>query len=113
MNTLIDTTEKIKGNISQLDKLFEHRSRLAICVLLTSYDKISFRRFKELMQETDGNLGAQLRKLEDEKYISISKEFENRRPISWYSISKKGRTALDNHLTAVESLMQIKPAPKD
>lgn len=109
MSALIDTTTKIKGDIAQLDKLFEHRSRLAICVLLTSYDKISFRRFKELMQESDGNLGAQLRKLEDEKYISISKEFENRRPISWYSITKKGHKALSNHLTAVESLMQITP----
>lgn len=113
MGKPFDTTKKIKGSVAKLNKLFEHRSRLAVCVLLTTYDKISFRRFKELLDESDGNLGAQLRKLEDEKYITIHKEFENRRPISWYSLTKKGRNALQDHLAAVESLMQIKPSAKE
>ena len=109
MTSDIDTTETIKGSVAKLDKLFEHRSRLAICVLLTSYEQISFRRFKELLDESDGNLGAQLRKLEDQKYISIQKEFENRRPISWYAITEKGRSALRDHLAGVESLLHIGP----
>jgi len=107
-NNLDLVTDKIKGNVAKLDKLFEHRSRLTICVLLMSYEKVAFRRFKELLQESDGNLGAQLRKLEDEDYISTKKEFENRRPVSWYSITGKGREALQRHLTGVEALMDIK-----
>src|SRR5438876_12282724 len=37
-----------------LDRLLEHRTRLAICVLLVRHDAISFSRFKELFDETDG-----------------------------------------------------------
>jgi len=105
-------TESIKINVAKLDKLFEHRSRLTICVLLMSYDRIAFKRFKELLQETDGNLGAQLRKLENENYIYIEKEFENRRPVSWYSITEKGQTALQEHLAGVDALLGVSQTNK-
>ena len=76
----------IQKEFMRLDKLLEHRTRLAICALLQRYDRINFRRFKELLNETDGNLGAQLRKLEDADYIKVEKRFEERRPVSWYKI---------------------------
>lgn len=88
-----------------LNKLFEHRTRLAICVLLTRFDRITFSRFKELLKETDGNLGAQLRKLEDAGYLTVDKEFSERRPVSWYAITKIGRNALKQHLTNLEALI--------
>ena len=113
MTNEIKNTEQIKGSVAKLSKIFEHRTRLAICVLLMSYERISFRRFKELLAESDGSLGAQLRKLEDEKCISIHKEFENRRPISWYSITSKGRAALNDHISAVETLLDIVPEKKE
>ena len=97
--------------ISQLlldfDKLLEHRARLAIMSLLNLYDKIAFKRFKQLLNETDGNLGAQLRKLEEAGYITVNKEFENRRPVSWYSATKQGRVALTAHLNALVQLAEV------
>ncbi len=51
--------------LAALDTLLDHRVRLAICVLLSRYDRLSFSRLKELTGETDGSLGAHLRKLED------------------------------------------------
>ena len=56
-------------------------------VLLSTADALSFSRLKTLLNETDGNLGAQLRKLEDAGYVNVKKEFENRKPVSWYSLS--------------------------
>lgn len=99
--------EDISLHFAQLDKLLEHRSRLAICSLLAKYDQVSFRRFKELLGETDGNLGAQLRKLEDAEYLNVSKEFEARKPISWYSITKKGRASLIKHIEALKGLTEL------
>ena len=99
--------EPIKTHIAQLNKLLEHRSRLAICSLLFKYDQISFRRFKELLSESDGNLGAQLKKLEDADYIAVSKEFENRKPISWYSITQQGRKSLKSHLEALKGITDL------
>ena len=49
-----------------LDPAFEHRARLAIAVLLARHGEISFARFKQELALTDGNLGAQLRRLEDD-----------------------------------------------
>lgn len=97
-----DTT--IGEHLAQLDKLFEHRVRLAICVLLTQSDRLSFSRFKELLDQTDGNLGAQLRKLEDAAYISIDKQFAGRKPVSWYALTKTGRKALKAHLSALQAM---------
>jgi DNA-binding PadR family transcriptional regulator len=88
-----------------LNKIFEHRSRLATCVLLSKNKKLSFRRLKELLSETDGNLGAQLKKLENEKFISVEKEFVDRKPVTWYQITKDGKKALKIHLAALEKLI--------
>ena len=94
------------GGLQDLDKVLEHRVRLGIAVLLARYDEISFSRFKELLQETDGSLGAQLRKLEDEGYVSARKEFRNRRPATWYALTSQGRKALRSHLAALRQLIR-------
>lgn len=88
-----------------LDRLLEHRVRLAVCVLLSRNDTMSFSRFKELFAETDGNLGAQLRALEEAGYIGVRKEFRDRKPVSWYSLRPKGRKALVAHVEALEDLI--------
>jgi len=95
----------IKKQFASLDKLLEHRTRLAICALLQRYERVNFRRFKELLQETDGNLGAQLRKLEDAGYIEVEKEFADRRPVSWYKISTDGKNALQTHLSGLKGIL--------
>ena len=88
----------MKNEIERLDRVLEHRLRLAIAVLLTRYERLSFSRLKELTDETDGNLGANLRKLEDEGYVVVSKEFVDRKPVSWYAITPSGRRAIKAHV---------------
>jgi DNA-binding PadR family transcriptional regulator len=95
----------VKREIERLDRLLEHRVRLAICVLLTRYDRLSFSAIKSLTEETDGNLGANLKKLEDEGYVSVAKEFVDRKPVSWYAISARGRKALRTHLDGLGKLI--------
>lgn len=94
----------IGTHLGKLDKLFEHRVRLAICVLLTQSDVINFSRFKELLEQTDGNLGAQLRKLEDAGYVTVDKRFEGRKPVSWYALTKVGKNALQAHIKALQAV---------
>jgi DNA-binding PadR family transcriptional regulator len=97
--------ELLQSRLEGLDDLLEHRSRLAACVLLSKTDQLSFSRLKQLLQETDGNLGAQLRKLEDAGYLSAHKEFVDRRPITWYRLTAAGRKALLAHLGALEKVI--------
>ena len=89
----------------QLDPLLQHRARLGICVLLSDTTALSFSRLKELLGETDGNLGAQLRKLEQATYVAVRKEFQDRKPVSWYSITAAGRKALRKHVSALRRVL--------
>lgn len=91
--------------LAALDTLLDHRVRLAVCVLLSSHDRLSFARLKELTAETDGSLGAHLRKLEDAGYARVKKEFVGRKPTSWYSLSPAGMGALAVHLQALTELL--------
>jgi DNA-binding MarR family transcriptional regulator len=89
-----------------LDPLLQHRSRLGAMVLLSGSD-LTFSRLKELLDETDGNLGAQLRKLEEAGYVLVNKQFVDRNPVSWYTLSPAGGKALKSHLKAMESLIKL------
>jgi DNA-binding MarR family transcriptional regulator len=94
------------GDLDRLDPVLQHRSRLGAMVLLSGVDALSFTNLRDTLGETDGNLGAQLRKLEEADYLSVRKEFNHRKPISWYSITPPGRAALRRHLQALESLIR-------
>jgi DNA-binding MarR family transcriptional regulator len=97
--------ERTQSTLAALDDLLQHRSRLGACVLLSTSDALTFSRLRTLLNETDGNLGAQLRKLEDAGYVSVDKRFEERKPQSWYSLTAAGRKALRSHLGAMEALL--------
>jgi DNA-binding MarR family transcriptional regulator len=93
------------GGLRGLDPLLEHRARLAACVLLAEHGEVSFARFKQWLEMTDGNLGAQLRKLEDAGYVQLRRDFHERKPVTWYSLTEAGRTALDSHLKHLRELI--------
>lgn len=88
-----------------LDAALEHRVRLAIAVLLARHGEISFAAFKQQLQLTDGNLGAQLRRLEDDGYIALRRDFVERKPATWYSLTPAGRKALHRHLRALQDVI--------
>ena len=97
--------ERTQATLQSLDAVLQHRSRLGACVLLSTSDALTFSRLRTLLDETDGNLGAQLRKLEEAGYVSVSKRFEERKPQSWYALTAGGRKALKGHLHAMEALL--------
>jgi len=88
-----------------LDPAFEHRARLAIAALLARHGEISFANFKQQLDMSDGNLGAQLRKLEDAGYVALRRDFVERRPVTWYQLTRDGRKALDRHLRALREVI--------
>ncbi len=93
------------GELALLNGLLEHRVRLAACVLLSKHDAMSFSGLKQVLGETDGSLGAHLRKLEESRYLAVEKTYRNRRPVTWYRLSERGRTSLKRHLAALTRLI--------
>ncbi|MCF8317094.1 MAG: transcriptional regulator [Ignavibacteriales bacterium] len=91
-------------NYTQIDEIFHSRIRLAILSILLTVEKAEFSFLKEKTKATDGNLGAHLKKLEDAEYIQIEKRFIDRKPVSFYNITEKGRKSIENYLTLLEQL---------
>ena len=91
--------------LPELERLLEHRVRLAVAVLLARRDALSFSRLKSTLGETDGSLGAHLRKLEDAGFVEVHKEFVQRKPVTWYRLTAAGRAALSRHVAALERLL--------
>jgi DNA-binding MarR family transcriptional regulator len=97
-------------SLKGLDRLLEHRIRLGVCVLLSRNDALSFSRLKEFLKETDGSLGAHLRKLEEAGYLSLRREFLDRKPVTWYALTRAGRASLKSHLAALHEVIQSGPS---
>ena len=92
--------------LEQMATVFDHRVRLAIGALLARHGEISFSRLKEQLDLTDGNLGAHLRKLEDAGCVALRRDFVERKPVTWYGMTREGRRTLNLHLQALQSLIE-------
>jgi len=88
-----------------LDRLVHERMRLGIVSALAAQDRLSFADLKAILQTTDGNLSVHARKLENAGYIRVQKGFEDRKPKTEYSLTAKGRKALETYLDQMESLL--------
>ncbi len=102
MTTASDEVALIRTILNHMDRILEHRVRLAIAVLLSRHALLTFRRLKELTGESDGSLGAHLRKLEEAGYIAVRKGYAGRKPVTDYALSEVGLDALSGHLVAME-----------
>jgi len=95
-----------QGRAAELDRLIHERVRLAILSALAASGPLTFSELKEIVGTTDGNLSVHARKLEDAKYIVCTKGFEGRTPKTEYSITAKGRRALEKYLDHMEALIR-------
>jgi len=97
---------KQKSAAPNLDRIIHERLRLGIISALAANESLTFSELKHLMNTTDGNLSVHARKLEEAGYISCSKYFEGRLPKTEYKLTAAGRSALENYLSHMESLIK-------
>jgi DNA-binding MarR family transcriptional regulator len=91
---------------STFDRLIYERVRLGIMSALAVRDELTFAELKALFDVSDGNLSAHARKLEEAKYVTCTKSFEDRRPKTVYRITATGRSALNRYLDHVEAVIK-------
>jgi DNA-binding HxlR family transcriptional regulator len=90
---------------TELDPLIHQRTRLAIVSTLSVNEALSFNELKRLVKTTDGNLSVHARKLEEAGYVSCTKSFRNRTPLTEYGLTRTGRAALERYLAHMEALI--------
>jgi len=69
-------------------------------------DMLDFNALKEYLDVTDGNLASHIKALEKEEFIGVEKSFVGKKPNTKYFMTKAGKQAFDNHLKALEQLIQ-------
>jgi DNA-binding MarR family transcriptional regulator len=91
--------------IQDLHKAFDHRIRLGIMSALAVNDELDFTSLRELLDVTDGNLATHIKTLEKAGFIGVKKSFIDNKPNTRYYISAEGRTAFEQHLNALEAII--------
>ncbi len=81
---------------------------MAALVTLVQGSEVDFTYLRELLEVTDGNLGAHIRKLEEAGYISVNKIFVERKPHTYVSATADGRRVFQEHVTALELILRNK-----
>lgn len=96
----------MKNIIQNINKAFDHRIRLGIMSVLSVNEFADFNMLKELLGVTDGNLASHVKALENEEYIIVEKQFIGKKPNTRYKITKLGKKAFQEHIEALEKLIQ-------
>jgi len=91
--------------LPELNPVIHGKLRLALLSLLSGVDEAEFTWLRGKTGSTDGNLGAQLLKLEEAGYISVEKKFVKRKPQTLYRMTEAGHAALTEYIAALKQLL--------
>jgi DNA-binding MarR family transcriptional regulator len=94
--------------VTELNELIHQPVRLKIMAALVSMEEdaqLEFTYLRDLLELTDGNLGAHLRKLEEAGYVQLVKTFVGRKPRTYVAITSKGQRAFGEHVAALEVIV--------
>ena len=90
----------------QLDRVIHEKGRLAIMSMLAATPELSFTEMRDALNMTDGNLTTHIRTLQEAGYVSITKSFQNNRPLTTCSLTAAGQKAFTNYINLLEQIIQ-------
>lgn len=91
--------------LPELNPVIHGKLRLALLSLLAGVEEAEFTWLRAKTGSTDGNLGAQLAKLEEAGYVAVEKKFVQRKPQTIYRMTDAGRQALTEYVQALKQLL--------
>jgi DNA-binding MarR family transcriptional regulator len=90
----------------ELDPLLHAQLRLAVMSLLISLESAEFTFLKDKTSATAGNLSVQLDKLSEAGYITITKSFKGKKPLTTCAITTKGLKAFEDYVNTLKDYIQ-------
>ena len=94
------------SKFEQLDPLLHSQLRLAIMSSLISLESAEFVYLKEATGATAGNISVQLDKLDKAGYLTITKRFKGKRPVTSCKITKKGVRAFEKYVNTLKKYLK-------
>lgn len=93
-----------------LDRVIHEKGRLAIVSMLAASPELSFTELRDTLNMTDGNLTTHIRTLQEAGYLSVTKSFQNKRPLTTCSLTAKGTKAFTGYINLLAQIVeQTKP----
>jgi DNA-binding MarR family transcriptional regulator len=90
----------------QLDRVIHEKGRLALMSMLAASPELSFTEMRDALNMTDGNLTTHIRTLQEAGYVSVTKSFQNNRPLTTCSLTSAGKKAFANYINLLEAIIQ-------
>ena len=97
--------------MAELNEIIHQPVRLRIMAALVTLEEgseVDFTYLRGLLDVTDGNLGAHLRKLEEAGYIAVNKTFVERKPRTFVAATAEGRRIFQEHVAALQLILKGK-----
>lgn len=96
-----------KNEVFIPNRIIHEPVRLQIVAYLAAGGKQTpFTELRKKLSLTAGNLSVQLRKLEEAGYVSITKTFRDRKPLTSVSMTREGLKALQQYLVELEKIIE-------
>ena len=93
-----------------LDRVIHEKGRLAIMSMLAASPELSFTELRDTLGMTDGNITTHIRTLQEAGYLSVTKSFQNNRPLTTCALTAAGRKAFTQYINLLERIVrQNKP----
>ncbi len=96
--------------MNELNEIIHQPVRLRIMAALTMLkpnQEVDFIYLRDMLDVTDGNLGAHLLKLEDAGYIAVKKIFVERKPRTFVAATAAGRKVFKAHVETLEAILKL------
>ncbi len=90
--------------VGDIDRLIHEPVRLLLLAHLYVVESADFLFLMNQLGLTFGNLSSHMSKLEEAGYISVEKEFVDKKPLTKLSLTKAGRTAFDDYKARMKHL---------
>ena len=89
-----------------LDETVHQRVRLGILTIANEARRVEFRFLQGVMELTAGNLSQHIRVLEEAGFVKVEKGVDGRRPRTWVAITRHGKVALREEISALKALVE-------
>ena len=94
----------------QLNRVIHEKGRLAIMSALAAAPDLTFTELRDLLDMTDGNLTTHIRTLQQEGFVSVTKSYQNNRPLTSCALTPVGRKAFAQYIDLLDQIVrQSKP----
>ena len=92
---------------SELDPVLNTPVRLAIVSVLIKVKQADFNSLMEATQTTQGNMSHQLKRLNEEGYISIEKTVKGNYPLTVCTLTAKGKKAFEQYVESIKKYLHL------